>query len=172
MAVLRILQYPESVLKQKAAPVTEFDDDLQKLIDDMFDTLYSAPGIGLAASQIGKPLRLFVYDLKEADEAPRHKGVMINPEFVEMTGSQNGEEGCLSVEEYRTRVPRKNRVVITGLERDGKKVTLEGQGLLARLFQHEMDHLDGKLFIDEISSLKRNLFLKRFKKRQRVERAD
>lgn len=172
MTVLRICQFPEPVLNQIARPVTKFDDELQKLIDDMFETMYVAPGIGLAAPQIGKSLRLFVYDLMETEDQPRHKGVLVNAEFLKLEGKQNGEEGCLSVEEYRTWVPRMNRAVISGLDRDGKKVTLEGEGLLARLFQHEMDHLEGKLFVDRISSLKRNLFLKRFKKRQKTEMAD
>ena len=172
MAVLRVLRYPESVLQRKADPVGEITDEIQELIDDMFDTMYSAPGIGLAAPQIGKSLRLFVYDLKESEDQPRHKGVMINPVFLKQEGRQNSEEGCLSIGDYRTWVPRKQKVVISGLDRDGKNVELEGEGLLARLFQHEMDHLDGKLFVDRISSLKRGLFLKRLRKRQKADEMD
>ena len=169
MAVLTIRKYPDPVLLQKAAPVTLFDKELHRLIEDMFDTLYSAPGVGLAGPQVGHSLSLFVYDVKESDESPRHKGVLINPEMISRSGRQNDEEGCLSVEDFRTWVARDNRIVISGLDQDQKKVTLEGEGLLARLFQHEMDHLEGKLFINRISSLKRNLYLKRIKKRQKAE---
>ena len=171
MPVLRILQYPDPTLKQRSKPVTEFNDDLQCLIDNMFETLYSAPGIGLAAPQVGHPLRLFVYDLKESEDAPRHRGALINPEYLSRKGSQNAKEGCLSVSEFRTWVARNSQVTISGLDRDQKKVTIEAQGLFARLIQHEMDHLDNFLFIDRISSLKRNLYLNRLKKRQKAERS-
>jgi peptide deformylase len=167
MAILPILKYPNPILLKKSGPVTEFNEELQRLIDDMFETLYSAPGIGLAAPQVGRSLRLFVYDLKESDEQPRYQGVMINPEFINREGSQNHEEGCLSVSEYRTWVTRASHVSISGLDRDRKEITLKGEGLLARLFQHEMDHLDGLLFINRISSLKRNLYLNRLKKHQK-----
>ena len=168
MAVLRILQYPDPTLKQKARPVTEFNSEIQRLIDDMFETLYSAPGIGLAAPQIGHSSRIFVYDLKESEDQPRHQGAFINPVFLDQGGTQNDEEGCLSVPAYRTWVSRASNVTISGLDRYGNKATLKAQGLLARLFQHEMDHLDGFLFIDRVSSLKRNLYLKRLKKRQKA----
>jgi peptide deformylase len=172
MAVLPILRHPDPVLSKKAEPVTEFNEALQVLIDDMFQTMYAAPGIGLAAPQIGRSLRLFVYDVRESDEHPRYKGVMINAEFLTREGRQNAEEGCLSVEDYRTWVTRAGHVVIRGLDRDGKEVTIDGTGLLARMFQHEMDHLEGKLFIDRISSLKRNIYLKRQRKRQRAEQME
>ncbi len=167
MAVLHILQYPDPTLLKKASPVAKFNEALQHLIDDMFETLYAAPGIGLAAPQVGHSLRLFVYDLKESEEHPRYQGVMINPVFTSREGSQNSEEGCLSVSEYRTWVTRSSHVSICGLDRDGKETILKGEGLLARLFQHEMDHLDGHLFINRISGLKRNLYIKRLKKRQK-----
>ena len=138
----------------------------------MFDTLYAAPGVGLAGPQVGRSLSLFVYDVKESDESPRDKGVLINPEIISRSGRQNDEEGCLSVEDFRTWVARDNHIVISGLDQDQKKVTLEGEGLLARLFQHEMDHLEGKLFLNQISSLKRNLYLNRLKKRQKAEQDD
>ena len=172
MAVIPILIHPDPVLTRKAEPVTEFNEELQKLIDDMFETMYAAPGIGLAAPQIGRSLRLFVYDLRESEDQPRYKGVMINATFLKREGRQNAEEGCLSVEDYRTWVVRADHVVIRGLDRDGKEVTLDGTGLLARMFQHEMDHLDGQLFIDRISSLKRNLYMKRLRKRQRADQMD
>jgi len=169
MAVLPIHEYPDPVLKAKAVPVTEFSRELQKLIDDMFETMYAAPGLGLAAPQIGRSLRLFVYDLKEGEGQPRQSGVLINPEFISKSGSQTGEEGCLSVSEYRTQVTRANRVAVKGIDRNGKEVTVEGEGLMARLLQHEMDHLDGTLFVDRLSSLKRQMYLKRLKKRMKAE---
>jgi peptide deformylase len=169
MAVLPIHEFPDPVLKAKAQPVTEFDQELQKLIDDMFETMYAAPGLGLAAPQIGRSLRLFVYDLKEGEDHPRHSGVLINPEFISRSGTQTGEEGCLSVSDYRTQVTRANRVVVKGVDRNGKEVTVEGEGLMARLLQHEMDHLDGTLFVDRLSSLKRQMYLKRLKKRMKAE---
>ncbi len=169
MAVLPIREHPDAVLKKKAGPVTEFNDALQKLIDDMFETMYAAPGLGLAAPQIGRSLRLFVYDLKEGEDLPRRIGVLINPEFVSKSGTQTGEEGCLSVSDYRTPVARANQVAVRGLDRNGKEVTVEGEGLMARLLQHEMDHLDGTLFVDRLSSLKRQMYLKRLKKRLKAE---
>lgn len=172
MAVLTIRLYPDPVLLKKAKPVKQFDQELRRLIEDMFDTLYAAPGVGLAGPQVGRSLSLFVYDVKESDESPRDKGVLINPEIISRSGRQNDEEGCLSVEDFRTWVARDNHIVISGLDQDQKKVTLEGEGLLARLFQHEMDHLEGKLFLNQISSLKRNLYLNRLKKRQKAEQDD
>lgn len=169
MAVLKIEEYPQTVLKQKAHPVDEFNAGLQGLIDDMFETMYAAPGLGLAAPQIGRSLRIFVYDLKEGEDGPRRSGVLINPEWISKSGEQAGEEGCLSVAEYRTRVVRADKAAVRGLDRNGKPVTVEGEGLMARLLQHEMDHLDGMLFIDRISPLKRQMFLKRLKKRARAE---
>jgi peptide deformylase len=169
MAVLPIRENPDAALKESAGPVTEFNDELQKLIDDMFETLYAAPGLGLAAPQIGRSLRLFVYDLKEGDDLPRHTGVLINPAFISKSGTQTGEEGCLSVSDYRTQVTRSNKVAVRGLDRNGKEVTVEGEGLMARLLQHEMDHLDGTLFVDRLSSLKRQMYLKRLKKRIKAE---
>lgn len=169
MAVLPIRELPDEVLREKAQPVARFDDELQALIDDMFETMYAAPGLGLAAPQIGRSLRLFVYDLKEADDLPRHTGVLINPEFVTKSGTQTGEEGCLSVSDYRTQVTRANHVAVRGLDRNGREVTIEGEGLMARLLQHEMDHLDGMVFVDRLSSLKRQMYLKRLKKRMKAE---
>jgi peptide deformylase len=169
MAVLPIREYPDPVLKAKAKPVTDIDDEIQKLIDDMFETMYAAPGLGLAAPQIGRSLRLFVYDLQEGEEQPRRSGVLINPEFIIKSGSQTGEEGCLSVSDYRTQVTRADRAAVKGTDRNGKEVTVEGEGLMARLLQHEMDHLEGTLFVDRLSSLKRQMYLKRMKKRMKAE---
>jgi len=176
LAILEIRQFPDPVLREKAKPVEHVTDpQIQKLIDDMFDTLYAAPGLGLAAPQVGVSLRLFVYDMaggKSKDPkrqaGPQEKGTLINPEIFLMEGTQSDDEGCLSVEDYRQVVKRANRVGIRGLNREGQEVRLEGEGLLARLFQHEMDHLDGMLYIDRISSLKRNIFLRKFRKRVKL----
>lgn len=156
-------------MKAKAKPVIEINDEIQKLIDDMFETMYAAPGLGLAAPQIGRSLRLFVYDLQEGEEHPRRSGVLINPVFILKSGSQTGEEGCLSVSDYRTQVTRADRTAVKGIDRNGKEVTVEGEGLMARLLQHEMDHLEGTLFVDRLSSLKRQMYLKRMKKRMKAE---
>jgi len=165
VAVLEIRQYPDPVLRQAAKSIENIDGNLQRLIDDMFETLYAAPGLGLAAPQVGESLRLFVYDLSIADEVKkRWPLVLINPEFVSKEGEVSEDEGCLSVPEYRESVRRAARVVVRGLDRDGKEITVEGEGLLAKLLQHEIDHLDGKLFIDRISSLKRNIYFRRLKK--------
>jgi len=176
LAILEIRQFPDPVLRQKAKLVEHItDSQIQKLIDDMFDTLYAAPGLGLAAPQVGVSLRLFVYDMaggKPKDPnhkpGPHEKGTLINPEIFLREGTQSDDEGCLSVENYRQVVKRANRVGIRGLNREGQEVRLEGEGLLARLFQHEMDHLDGMLYIDRISSLKRNIFLRKFRKRVKL----
>lgn len=169
MALLPILHHPDPRLRKKTAPVQQFDQKLQTLIDDMFETMYVAPGLGLAAPQIGRSLRLFVYDLKEGEDQPRRTGVLINPAFISKAGTQTGEEGCLSVSDYRAQVTRANKVAVRGLDRNGKEVTVEGEGLMARLLQHEMDHLDGTLFVDRLSSLKRQMYLKRLKKRMKAE---
>jgi peptide deformylase len=165
VAVLEIRQYPDSILRQVAKPIDSINGNLQRLIDDMFETLYAVPGLGLAAPQVGESLRLFVYDLSIAEEGKKRSPlVLINPEFVSREGEVGEEEGCLSVPEYRESVRRAARVMVRGLDRDGKEITVEGEGLLAKLLQHEIDHLDGKLFIDRISSLKRNIYFRRLKK--------
>jgi len=162
-----IVEFPETVLRQPARPVERVDAEIDRLIDDMIETMYAAPGIGLAAPQIGVPLRLFVYDIGHRD-GDRQAGVLINPVILERRGTQSDDEGCLSVPDYRVVVNRANWVKIQGMDRSRKVVTLEGEGLLARLFQHETDHLNGQLLIDRISSLKRNIFLRRHRKRTRT----
>lgn len=169
MAILEIRKYPDPVLKQRAQEVGAITPEIRTLIDDMFETMYAAPGLGLAAPQVGRSLRLFVYDCQDGEHASRQRGVLINPEFVLREGTQTDDEGCLSVDDYRTKVTRANRAVARGLDQHGKPVTVEGEGLMARLLQHEIDHLDGHLFLDRLSALKRNFYLKRLKKRQRVE---
>src|SRR5512144_2548585 len=148
--VLRpILRYGEDLLHAPARPVTEISTDIQVLIDDMVETMYAAPGVGLAAPQLSVPLRIFVIDLS-VGRATGELVVMINPEFIERDGTQLEEEGCLSVPGFNASVLRPARVVCQGLDRDGREVKIEGKELLARAFQHEMDHLDGTLFVDRL----------------------
>jgi peptide deformylase len=149
-----------------AEPVTRFDDELQRLIDDMVQTMYGAPGIGLAATQVGVPLRVFVVDLSVGRD-PAELIVMVNPEFVEREGTQLEDEGCLSVPGFNATVLRPARAVISGLDRQGNPQTREGSGLLARAFQHEVDHLDGRVFIDRLRGIKRDVIVRKIQKLQR-----
>ena len=161
-----ILRYGERPLHQKAADVTTFDDGLQRLIDDMIETMYAAPGIGLAATQIGVPLRVFVVDLS-VGRNPSDLIVMVNPTFVELDGVQLEEEGCLSLPGFNATVVRPARAVVKGLDRDGNERTIEGKDLLARAFQHEMDHLDGSVFVDRLRGIKRDLIVRKIQKLKR-----
>jgi peptide deformylase len=162
--VLRpILRYGDDLLHAPARPVTEIATDIQTLIDDMVETMYAAPGVGLAAPQIGVPLRIFVIDLS-VGRASGDLVVMINPEFIEREGTQLEEEGCLSVPGFNASVLRPARVVCQGLDRDGREVKMEGKELLARAFQHEMDHLDGTLFVDRLRGIKRDMIVRRIQK--------
>ena len=158
-----ILRYGERGLHERAAAVTSFDDSLHRLVDDMVETMYAAPGIGLAATQIGVPLRIFVVDLS-VGRSTGQLIVMINPTFVEREGTQLEEEGCLSVPGFNATVVRPRRVVVSGLTRDGVEQTVEGTDLLARAFQHEMDHLDGTVFVDRLRGIKRDLIVRRIQK--------
>jgi peptide deformylase len=162
-----ILRYGEEGLHAPAAPVAEIAADIQRLIDDMVETMYAAPGIGLAATQIGVPLRIFVIDLS-IGRASGDLVVMVNPELVEREGTQLEEEGCLSLPGFNATVLRPQRVVCRGLDRDGHERTVEGEGLLARAFQHELDHLDGTLFVDRLRGIKRDLILRRIHKMKRA----
>ena len=161
-----ILRYGDRGLATAASPVARFDDDLQRLIGDMVETMYAAPGIGLAATQIGVPLRVFVVDLsigkKNGDLI-----TLVNPVFVERDGMQIEEEGCLSVPGFNATVVRPSRVVIAGQAADGSPRQLEGTGLLARAFQHEMDHLDGTLFVDRLRGVKRDMIVRKIQKLRR-----
>ena len=164
MAVLEIRKYPDEVLKKKALPVENIDKDLQRLIDNMIETMYAAPGIGLAAPQVGVSKRLIVIDASTKDE--KHPLiVLINPEITEADSFIDSEEGCLSVPGYTSTIKRAGRVVVKGLDRNGKSVHVEGTGLFARALQHEIDHLDGVLFVDRMSSIKREFFKKRYLKK-------
>jgi peptide deformylase len=162
--VLRpILRYGDDVLHAPARPVTLVTAETQALIDDMIETMYAAPGVGLAATQIGVPQRIFVIDVS-LGRASGDLVVMINPEFLERDGTQLEEEGCLSVPGFNATVVRPARVVCKGLDREGREQKIEGTELLARAFQHEMDHLDGTLFVDRLRGIKRDMILRRIQK--------
>ncbi len=166
MALLKILKYPDKFLKNTATPVAEIDDDIQKLIDDMAETMYYEPGVGLAATQVGRDERLFVYNTSENMEK-REYDVLINPEIISHKGTKVIEEGCLSVPDYKANVKRSASVTVSGLNRKGESVRLEAQEIMAAVFQHEIDHLNGILFIEHISSLKRDMYKRRIKKQLR-----
>ena len=161
-----ILRYGDHPLHDPAAPVTDVTGEIQRLIDDMIETMYAAPGIGLAAPQVGVPLRVFVADISSGRN-PADLLAVINPEFVERSGTQREEEGCLSVPGFNATVTRSARVVLRGLARDGSEQTVEGAGLLARCFEHEMDHLDGRVFVDHLRGLQRDLIVRKIKKLSR-----
>ena len=163
MAVIRILTYPDTVLLEPAEPVTNIDGKLQQLIDDMADTMYHAPGIGLASNQVGEPRRVILFDTSAKDE-PNDLIVVINPEIIEADGVVVSEEGCLSVIDYSADVKRSQRVTVQGVDREGNPITLTREGLPAIVLQHEIDHLNGILFINHISKLKRELYKRRLKK--------
>jgi peptide deformylase len=161
-----ILRYGERPLHQKAAHVATFDEALQRLVDDMIETMYAAPGIGLAATQVGAAQRVFVVDLS-VGRNPADLMVMVNPEFLELEGVQLEEEGCLSVPGFNATVVRPARAVVKGLDRDGTERTIEATELLARAFQHEMDHLDGTVFVDRLRGIKRDLIVRKIQKMKR-----
>jgi peptide deformylase len=162
-----ILKYGDQVLHDPARPIERVSTDIQQLIDDMVETMYAAPGIGLAAPQIGIPLRMFVIDLSLGRD-PAGLIVMVNPEFVERDGMQLEEEGCLSVPGFNATVVRPMHAIVSGLDRTGAPHQREGTGLLARAFQHEMDHLDGTLFVDRLRGIKRDLIVRRIRKLTRA----
>lgn len=163
MAVLKILDFPDPILKQVAESVRGVDDAVLKLLSDMAETMYSAPGIGLAAPQVGVSRRIIVVDIDWREQERNPRG-FINPEITHREGALTFEEGCLSVPEFQSEVERSARVVVRALDPEGKPVEVEAVGLEAVCFQHELDHLDGKLFIDRISRLKRSIYVKRRKK--------
>jgi peptide deformylase len=162
-----ILRYGDHSLHGHASDVTVFDDSLQHLIDDMVETMYAAPGVGLAATQVGVPLRLFVIDLS-AGRDPKGLIVMINPQFVLRDGMQLEEEGCLSLPGFNATVVRPLRATVKGLDRQGGDQTIEGTALLARAFQHEMDHLDGLVFVDRLRGIKRDMIVRKIQKMKRA----
>ena len=164
MALRTILIAPDPVLKAKAKPVEAVTDELRTLMDDMLETMYQAPGIGLAAPQVGVSQRVIVVDISRDDE-PKAPLRMVNPELVWVSDEDSTyEEGCLSVPEHYADVVRPAEIRVTYLDRDGKKQEMKADGLLATVIQHEMDHLEGILFIDHLSSLKRNMILRKLLK--------
>jgi len=163
MTLRRIVTYGTPILRQRTRDVADLNGDLQALIDDMVETMYLAPGVGLAANQIGSPHRLFVANPAD-DHDPAKLLVMMNPEIVESEGEIAAEEGCLSVPDFREEVRRARRVLLRGLDRNGKPVEVEGHDLLARIFQHEMDHLNGLFFVDRLSPAKRDILFRKLKK--------
>ncbi len=165
MAILDILHHPDPRLREVAQPITEFDDELQTFIDDMFETMYAAPGVGLAATQVGDTRRVAVMDCSEDKNQPM---VIINPEILQADEPQIMEEGCLSVPGISDKVTRNNHVKLRALDRDGNSYELQAEGLLAQCIQHEIDHLDGKLYIDKLSTLKRDRIRKKLQKEQRL----
>jgi peptide deformylase len=172
MAILKVARLGHPVLRQVAAPLDPGSirsPEIQRLIDDMIETMYGAPGIGLAATQIGVALRLFVVDVS-VGRNPADLIVMINPEFVERDGMQLEEEGCLSVPGFNATVVRPSRVVLRGLDRQEQPQTVEATGLLARAFQHEVDHLDGTVFVDRLRGIKRDIIVRKIQKLQRTGR--
>ena len=162
-----ILKYGDAVLHERALPVDQITPDIDRLVGDMIDTMYAAPGVGLAAPQVGETLRIFVVDVSLGRD-PNALIVMINPEFVVREGIQLEEEGCLSVPGFNATVVRPSHVVMKGLDRDGQERQYEGSGLLARAFQHEMDHLDGLLFVEHLRGVKRDLIVRKIRKLTRM----
>jgi peptide deformylase len=158
-----ILTYGQPILRQVARPVQNLNGDLHQLIQDMVETMYAAPGVGLAANQVGSLHRVFVANPSE-DHDPAKLLVVINPELVESQGEFISEEGCLSIPEFRDEVRRARRVLVRGLDRNERPIEVEGEDLLARIFQHEIDHLNGVLFVDRLSPAKRDILLRKLKK--------
>ena len=159
-------KYGDAVLHGPAEPVEEIDDSIRTLLADMVQTMYAAPGIGLAAPQVGVPLRVIVIDLSVGED-PSQLIQLVNPEFIEREGEQREEEGCLSVPGYGGTPARPARVKVRGLDPDGKEQVYEATDLLARAFCHEIDHIDGLVFVDRLSPLKRDLMKRRLRKRVR-----
>jgi peptide deformylase len=168
MAILDILHFPDTRLRNVAKPVGQVDDSVRKLIDDMLETMYQAPGIGLAAIQVNQPRRVIVVDISEERNQPL---ALVNPEILDTQGEEEMDEGCLSVPGVYEKVQRAERVRVRALDRDGKSFEMEVDGLLAVCIQHEIDHLDGKLFVDYLSNLKRQRIRKKLEKEARLSSA-
>ncbi|MCP5419438.1 MAG: peptide deformylase [Gammaproteobacteria bacterium] len=166
MALLNILHFPDPRLRKRAVPVDTVDEPLRTLVDDMLETMYAAPGIGLAATQVNVQKRVIVIDVSENKDQPL---VLINPSILERTGEQQMDEGCLSVPGFYEPVQRANWIRFSALDRNGEPFERTAEGLLAVCVQHEIDHLDGKLFVDYLSALKRNRIRKKLEKQERSE---
>lgn len=163
MAVLPIVKYGNDVLRRRAETVTEFDDALQRFIDDMVDTMYAAPGIGLAANQVGDSRRVAVVDLS-VGKRPGELHVLINPAIENIEGVVTEDEGCLSIPDFTETVARPERVHVRFVDRNGQPRDMWGQGLMARALSHEIDHLDGRIFIDRLRGFKRDRIVKKIQK--------
>ncbi len=164
MPLLDILIYPDQKLKKKSKSVDKIDNSLLLLLDDMAETMYDAPGVGLAAPQVGENIRVLTVDITPQDSEEKNLIELINPEIIDSDGSQLGEEGCLSVPGFVANVNRKLNVKVQALNRDGEEITVEASDLLSRVLQHEIDHLDGILFFERLGRLKRELLVKKIKK--------
>ena len=166
MAIREIRIYPDPVLRHKTSRIDRIDDSLQRLIDDMVETMHAAPGVGLAANQVGVPLQVAVIDLSSREEKGKHYPlvVLINPELLSQEGSVVAEEGCLSIPDYAENVKRAAKVKVRAQDRTGKSFEMEADGLMAKALQHEIDHLNGLLLIDRLSPLKKSIFKRRHRK--------
>ncbi len=160
---MKIYVYPHKILATKSRPVKEIDGKLQYLIDEMIELMYKAKGVGLAANQVGEAIRLFVMDVSQEEER-KNPIVVINPKITATEGSVTDEEGCLSLPNYSAKVTRAKRIEVKGYDRKGRELRLEGEGLLAKCLQHEIDHLDGICFVDRLSPLKKAIFRKKWPK--------
>ena len=169
MSILNIIKYPDPILKKKSEPVREITPEIQRFIDDMAETMYAAPGVGLAAPKVGRSIRVIVIDVNSKEEQKKDLISLINPEIIERSGDIAWEEGCLSIPDYSADVKRAERVVVRGLDRDGKEKVIVGEELLSIVLQHEIDHLDGMLFIDRLGPIKRDLVKRRLRKQARVD---
>ena len=167
MSLLKIVTWPNPILDAPGSPVTKFDDDLKKLVNNMFETMYAAPGVGLAAVQVGVPKRLFVMDCS-AGKDPAQRIVMINPEVVGIEGKQDGDEGCLSFPGIFFSVQRNLRAIVRAHDTNGNEFELDGTELTARCMLHETDHCDGIVFLDKMTPLKREIVKRRIKKLQKA----
>ncbi len=164
MTIRPIISLPDPKLREVSKPLERVDDDVRRFADDMLETMYDAPGIGLAAIQVGEPLRMLVLDVSDREE-PRNPRVFINPEIISRSDTPNvHEEGCLSIPDYYAEVERPAEVTVKYVDRDGKEQLVEANGLLATCLQHEIDHLNGVLFIDYLSKLKRDMVVRKFRK--------
>ncbi|HXJ36466.1 MAG TPA: peptide deformylase [Candidatus Eisenbacteria bacterium] len=171
MALRKILTYPDTRLKDVATPVTNIDAPIARLCEDLAETMYAAPGIGLAATQVGEPVRVIVLDVHDKEEGPGKRLMkLVNPEIAQREGEIVFEEGCLSVPDFTAEVKRAERILLRAWTPDEKEIEIEADGLLAVALQHELDHLDGKLFIDRLSRLKRDLYRARQRKLDRQGR--
>ena len=168
MAFLEIVRYPHPILKKRSEPVSEIDEEVERLIQDMKETMYRAGGVGLAACQVGVPRRVIVLDVSPID--PQHSFfALINPEIISEEGEIDHEEGCLSVPDCLEKVKRKERVCVKGLSPQGMEIEIKGDGILAIALQHEVDHINGVLILDRVSRLKREIYRNKLKKEKRKE---